>query len=462
MTSALVAPSDIGLSRTAGFKLEPTLTATITTEFQLPPSCGIFSPQSIKYHAQNTSSHLLKRQLSAPLPTSNSIEDIKKIERNPPDTLGNHHVQQDTFRKPLGLSAFLKRRATLPTTLDPPKPEKQSLTFKPTVETTSTVTNFGVGNQNKNKFKNSEPSLFMSSLHLKDEESKSRMSLYLTNNRASSVDDRKRLFKSHKREQSFTVFEENRLPKNEPFHNGGVMECENNLPLRSFSMSSVSPASSSGDDVYETPPVTASGENNGIDNNNHDINSLSFTTTASNNDTTTTNNVAVTNSSSIEKSINTKSNNSKSKLKTKPKRIRTSFKVHQLIAMKELFDRDKNPDSGKLTTLSEQIDLPKRVLQVWFQNARAKSRKGLSVFSDNIEKLLLQSSKSTDKGGDEGGGVCIVVGSTLLEYERNEVHEADSCDNTTIDIAKLHENKKAICEESEKELTVKNIAWPRP
>jgi len=72
----------------------------------------------------------------------------------------------------------------------------------------------------------------------------------------------------------------------------------------------------------------------------------------------------------------------------KPKRIRTSFKVPQLLAMKELFDVDKNPDSAKLTQLAKQIDLPKRVLQVWFQNARAKHRKGQSIFSDNIEKLL--------------------------------------------------------------------------
>ena len=61
--------------------------------------------------------------------------------------------------------------------------------------------------------------------------------------------------------------------------------------------------------------------------------------------------------------------------KGKPKRIRTSFKNSQLQAMKDLFDVDKNPDSYTLNKLSKEIDLSKRVLQVWFQNARAKHRK---------------------------------------------------------------------------------------
>ncbi|XP_066927743.1 uncharacterized protein [Clytia hemisphaerica] len=88
------------------------------------------------------------------------------------------------------------------------------------------------------------------------------------------------------------------------------------------------------------------------------------------------------------KVTSTKSRKSRSK-DNKPKRQRTSFKVYQLVAMKELFDCDKNPDSIKLTRLADKIDLPKRVLQVWFQNARAKHRKGQNIFSDTIEKMLL-------------------------------------------------------------------------
>ena len=87
--------------------------------------------------------------------------------------------------------------------------------------------------------------------------------------------------------------------------------------------------------------------------------------------------------------------------------------------MKELFESDKNPDSSKLAVLSKTIDLPKRVLQVWFQNARAKSRKGHSVFSDNIEKLLLQSSEYTNKGSDAGEGGNNVITDVVEENEKD-------------------------------------------
>ena len=71
----------------------------------------------------------------------------------------------------------------------------------------------------------------------------------------------------------------------------------------------------------------------------------------------------------------------------KPRR-RTRFQNYQLIAMRDLFELDKNPDSTSLKNLSEKIGLPKRVLQVWFQNARAKRRKGQNIFSEPLEKLL--------------------------------------------------------------------------
>lgn len=57
------------------------------------------------------------------------------------------------------------------------------------------------------------------------------------------------------------------------------------------------------------------------------------------------------------------------------KRVRTSFKTEQLNALKRYFESNKNPDSKDLKQLSQDIGLSKRVLQVWFQNARAKHRK---------------------------------------------------------------------------------------
>lgn len=63
---------------------------------------------------------------------------------------------------------------------------------------------------------------------------------------------------------------------------------------------------------------------------------------------------------------------------TKNKRVRTSFKQHQLLIMKTYFALNHNPDSKDLKQLSLKTGLTKRVLQVWFQNARAKYRRILT------------------------------------------------------------------------------------
>ncbi|XP_054289339.1 LIM/homeobox protein Lhx9-like isoform X2 [Macrosteles quadrilineatus] len=78
------------------------------------------------------------------------------------------------------------------------------------------------------------------------------------------------------------------------------------------------------------------------------------------------------------------------------KRMRTSFKHHQLRTMKSYFAINHNPDAKDLKQLSQKTGLPKRVLQVWFQNARAKWRR----------MMLKQESgggKSGDKCGDGSG-----------------------------------------------------------
>ncbi|XP_062333970.1 LIM/homeobox protein Lhx2-like [Osmerus eperlanus] len=80
----------------------------------------------------------------------------------------------------------------------------------------------------------------------------------------------------------------------------------------------------------------------------------------------------------------------------KSKRMRTSFKHHQLRTMKSYFAINHNPDAKDLKQLAQKTGLTKRVLQVWFQNARAKFRRN----------LLRQEST----GGDMASG-----DSTLLE-----------------------------------------------
>ncbi|CAH1786675.1 unnamed protein product [Owenia fusiformis] len=62
---------------------------------------------------------------------------------------------------------------------------------------------------------------------------------------------------------------------------------------------------------------------------------------------------------------------------SRQKRMRTSFKHHQLRTMKSYFNLNHNPDAKDLKQLAQKTGLTKRVLQVWFQNARAKYRRNL-------------------------------------------------------------------------------------
>ncbi|XP_055035756.2 LIM/homeobox protein Lhx2a isoform X1 [Misgurnus anguillicaudatus] len=71
----------------------------------------------------------------------------------------------------------------------------------------------------------------------------------------------------------------------------------------------------------------------------------------------------------------------------KSKRLRTSFKHHQLRSMQNFFNHNHNPDAKDLKELAQKTGLTKRVLQVWFQNARAKFRRNLyqeSIGAGNI------------------------------------------------------------------------------
>lgn len=62
------------------------------------------------------------------------------------------------------------------------------------------------------------------------------------------------------------------------------------------------------------------------------------------------------------------------------KRFRTQMTTIQLKAMKSIFVDYKTPSMCECENLGKEVGLPKRVVQVWFQNARAKEKKARLAF----------------------------------------------------------------------------------
>ncbi|XP_053324827.1 LIM/homeobox protein Lhx9 isoform X2 [Spea bombifrons] len=128
----------------------------------------------------------------------------------------------------------------------------------------------------------------------------------------------------------------------------------------------------------------------------------------------------------------------------KTKRMRTSFKHHQLRTMKSYFAINHNPDAKDLKQLAQKTGLTKRVLQVWFQNARAKFRRNLlrqeNGGSDKVEGSSLSAPTSADSAALTPTGAASTL-SDLTSPSLNvggsvtpnmDTHESGSPSQTTL------------------------------
>ncbi|PIK35663.1 putative LIM/homeobox protein Lhx2 [Apostichopus japonicus] len=85
--------------------------------------------------------------------------------------------------------------------------------------------------------------------------------------------------------------------------------------------------------------------------------------------------------------------------------MRTSFKHHQLRTMKSYFSVNHNPDAKDLKQLAQKTGLTKRVLQVWFQNARAKYRRTILKKDKDGKDISSNDSNTSKSPGDDDDNV---------------------------------------------------------
>lgn len=70
------------------------------------------------------------------------------------------------------------------------------------------------------------------------------------------------------------------------------------------------------------------------------------------------------------------SNNSGESCPSRDKRLRTTILPEQLDYLYQKYQSDSNPSRKQLESIADEVGLKKRVVQVWFQNTRARERKG--------------------------------------------------------------------------------------
>lgn len=76
-------------------------------------------------------------------------------------------------------------------------------------------------------------------------------------------------------------------------------------------------------------------------------------------------------------------------------RQRTQMSHFQLLQLKDFYRSHRTPNRQECETLGQELGLPHRVVQVWFQNARAKEKRARSLSSDSAEREHAELSAGT-------------------------------------------------------------------
>ncbi|XP_051882935.1 zinc finger homeobox protein 2-like [Pristis pectinata] len=84
------------------------------------------------------------------------------------------------------------------------------------------------------------------------------------------------------------------------------------------------------------------------------------------------------------------------------RRMRTTILPWQLEALNHLYLRDPNPGGRALDLISSQLGLRKRVVQMWFQNSRARERRGAPALPVPV-RLPLSPPRPGIQGPEAGG-----------------------------------------------------------
>ncbi|CAL9697821.1 unnamed protein product [Knipowitschia caucasica] len=130
------------------------------------------------------------------------------------------------------------------------------------------------------------------------------------------------------------------------------------------------------------------------------------------------------------------------------RRSRTIIQAEQLDILYGCYFKDPNPGKHEFEQISEWVQLPKKVVQIWFQNMRARERKGevrfisdgtlaavgkpLIKFTWPLAKPIFSKKPPTPTNNNTGGITAVPIVRTLIKSEPVPVKEVKEVNKVTM------------------------------